>query len=190
MKAFIWLPSLCALFFILPGCSNNPPPGTTGAGPFDSRGNYVEAWADDPSKWRKPGSSRPTPSDEAPVIAKNEQPPANASPLPPAQSTKPAPVKTSPPVRPKSNNEVVVKEYVTPPEVNSKSKPKATTAKPKPVVVKAKPKPKSTRYTVKKGDTLSGIASRYGSSVSAIRSSNGISGNLIRPGQSLVIPKR
>src|SRR5690606_21943323 len=32
--------------------SNNP----TGTGPFDSRGNYVEAWADNPSQWRK-GSS-------------------------------------------------------------------------------------------------------------------------------------
>jgi LysM repeat protein len=43
---------------------------------------------------------------------------------------------------------------------------------------------------VKKGDTLSGIASRHGTSVSAIKSANRISGTLIRDGQKLVIPKR
>jgi hypothetical protein len=53
-----------------------------GTGPFDSRGNYVEAWADNPEKWnRGGGSSRPAtnrPKPEAvtpPVIARQEQPP-------------------------------------------------------------------------------------------------------------------
>lgn len=67
------------------------------------------------------------------------------------------------------------------------SAPKPVAAKPKP---KPKPKPTSITYTVKKGDTLSGIASRYGSSVTKIRSANGISGSLIRPGQRLKVPKR
>ncbi len=44
-------------------------------------------------------------------------------------------------------------------------------------------------HTVRKGDTLSGIASTYGSSVSAIRQANGIRGNLIHPGQNLVVPR-
>ena len=47
-------------------------------------------------------------------------------------------------------------------------------------------------YVVQSGDTLSGIASRFGSSVNAIWQSNrttiGANPNLIRPGQRLYIP--
>jgi peptidoglycan endopeptidase LytF len=43
---------------------------------------------------------------------------------------------------------------------------------------------------VKKGDTLSTIASRNGTTVSAIKSANRISGTMIRDGQKLIIPKR
>ena len=47
----------------------------------------------------------------------------------------------------------------------------------------------SVSYTVKSGDTLSGIASRYGTTVAAIASRNGISNpNLISVGQRLTIP--
>ncbi len=46
----------------------------------------------------------------------------------------------------------------------------------------------ATTYTVKSGDSLSGIASRYGTTVSALASLNGISNpNWIYPGQSLKI---
>ncbi len=44
-------------------------------------------------------------------------------------------------------------------------------------------------YTVRSGDTLSGIATRHGSSVSAIRAANDIRGSLIRPGQELIVPR-
>ena len=161
MNSAIWLSTLSALILILAGCTTDPSIANDplGTGPFDSNGNYREDWADDPSKWRKP-SNRNQP-DDLPVIARNEEPPANATPLPSGGASTPKP-----------------------------------SPKPAPVVVKPKPKPKPkpkqtvTRYTVKKGDTLSGIASRYGSSVSKIRSANGISGSLIRPGQTLVVPKR
>jgi len=47
-------------------------------------------------------------------------------------------------------------------------------------------------YVVRSGDTLSGIASAFGSSVQAIYQSNlqtiGADPNLIRPGQRLYIP--
>ncbi|WP_223756616.1 LysM peptidoglycan-binding domain-containing protein [Myxococcus sp. RHSTA-1-4] len=44
-------------------------------------------------------------------------------------------------------------------------------------------------YTVKSGDTLGGIASRYGTTVSALQKANGISNpNLIQVGQKLTIP--
>ena len=192
MKTVLWLPSSCALLLILTGCADknstaaNDPLGT---GPFDRNGNYVEAWANDPSKWRKPGSrAQPPPGDELPVIAKNDQPPPNANPLSPQVAANPKP---APPTRVES----VPRETVRPTaEVKTATTSPKPTSKPKPTVVKAKPKPKpkpkTTRYLVKKGDTLSAIASRNGSSVSAIQRANGISGSLIRPGQSLVIPKR
>ena len=166
MKQAVWLPTLCSLFLILTGCTNtdsslaNDPLGT---GPFDAHGNYREDWADDPSKWRRPGSRQQVPPDDnLPAIAKNEEPPPNSTPLAPSNT----------------------------------SRPKVTTSRPKPTVAQAKPKPKPkpkptvTRYVVRKGDTLSGIASRHGSSVAAIRRANGISGSLIHPGQKLVVPKR
>jgi LysM repeat protein len=50
------------------------------------------------------------------------------------------------------------------------------------------PKPQAKRHTVARGDTLSAIGRRYGSSVSAIQQANGLSGDLIHPGQVLRIP--
>lgn len=42
-------------------------------------------------------------------------------------------------------------------------------------------------YSVKSGDTLSNIAQDYGTTVASLQNSNGISGHLIYPGQSLQI---
>lgn len=169
MKLPARLPLSCALTLMLGACANqnqyagNDPYGT---GPFDSQGNYREDWADDPTKWRRPGS-RQKPVDDLPVVAANERPPNNATPLPPSRPTTSS---------------------------NTASSPAQTTVKPKPVAVKPKPKPKPqpsyVRYTVKKGDTLSAIASRNGSTVSGIQRASGISGTLIRPGQVLKVPKR
>ena len=197
MKTALWFPASCALALALSSCGNNggssgSPQATTG--PFDSRGNYVDEWADNPAKWRKGGSPSPheLKSDRLPEIARNEQPPQNSNPLPPANVTKPAPViSQTQVVKPKPtagrSTEVV---RTKPPAENPAPVVVKAKPKPKPVVAKTKTKPKATRYVVKKGDSLSAIASRTGSSVSAIKSENGISGTLIRPGQSLVIPKR
>ncbi|NHT17754.1 LysM domain-containing protein, partial [Cellulomonas sp. IC4_254] len=44
-------------------------------------------------------------------------------------------------------------------------------------------------YTVRSGDTVSHIAAKYGTSVSAVRSANGLNGSaFIREGQRLTIP--
>jgi membrane-bound lytic murein transglycosylase D len=56
-------------------------------------------------------------------------------------------------------------------------------------LVKSKAKPKSSSHTVKSGDNLYNIAKRYGTSVAAIQKANGTKGAMIRPGQSLVIPR-
>lgn len=133
------------------GCGNsvNMADNPTGTGPFDSRGNYVEEWADNPSKWN--GRSVPTPTTSEPTqVASND---------------------TKPVARPTSSATV------------SKPKPKPV-SKPKP-----KPKPKSTYHSVRKGDTLYGLAKRYGTSVSAIQRANGISGSTIRIGQRVKIPR-
>ena len=151
-RAWITLPFVSIPFLTHCGTGLAPSAGAV-TGPFDSRGNYVEEWADSPEKWYRPStpsspSSRPRPTYErrdpaAPQIAAVER--------------RPSPTVSAP-------------------------KPK-----PKPVVVKLKPKP--VRYTVKKGDSLSRIASRHGVGLSSLRRANGISGDLIRPGQLLTIPK-
>ena len=181
MKPFLWIPASCALALALSNCANSRSSGTqqAGTGPFDKNGRYIDEWADNPAKWRKPGSSsssHESESDDVPKVALNEQPPQNANPLPPVAATNTTKVTSEPKTTVKTSEPTVAK-------VTPKPKPK-----PKPAPVKAKPK--TVRYTVKKGDTLSAIASRNGTSVSALKSANSISGSLIRPGQSLVIPKK
>jgi LysM repeat protein len=205
MKPHLWIPAFCALTLTLAlsscgnsGSRNNGPQATTG--PFDRNGRYIEEWADNPSKWRKPGASpspHETKSDELPEIAKNDQPPQNSNPLPPANASKPVPVISHTPVAAKptpQKPQVVATKSKRPAEkskeVAVKSKRPAVKSEEVAVRSKAKAKPKSSRYLVKKGDSLSSIASRTGSSISAIKSANDISGSMIRPGQSLTIPKR
>lgn len=152
----------CAL--LLNACSNggfSSADNPVGTGPFDSRGNYVEAWADSPSQWRKGNTA-----------------PADATP-----DKAPAQVPVSPPA-------VVMKTKETPrstPVIASNTPKPKPKPKPKPAPVKVKPK--TTRHTVKSGDNLYNIAKRYGTSVGAIQRANGIKGSMIRPGQSLVIPR-
>jgi membrane-bound lytic murein transglycosylase D len=44
-------------------------------------------------------------------------------------------------------------------------------------------------HTVRRGESLSTIAARYGSNVSAIKQANGLRRTLIHPGQSLIVPR-
>ncbi len=44
-------------------------------------------------------------------------------------------------------------------------------------------------HTVQRGESLSTIAARYGSSVGAIKQANGLSRTLIHPGQNLIVPR-
>lgn len=192
MKLLVCLAGALAYAVLLTGCgSSGGGAQVPGTGPFDSRGNYVEAWADNPAKWRKPGSAAPrsAANDSVPEIAKIEQPPMNANPLATSASptiiSKPMPAPkvdtlapvTTKPKPPLSSGPQVVSKPKVKPKLKVVSKPK----------VKAKPAPK--RYVVKAGDSLSAIASRNGTSVSALQRANGVKGTLIRPGQSLVIPK-
>jgi LysM repeat protein len=203
MKPVLQAVSLMAGLCLLNGC-RVPGKQSPNVGPFDSRGNYVEAWADDPSKWR-PYTPREV-DGELPRIAKNEQPPENSIPL---ATTKASPPRTAAvagrAAAPDTTREVArgsataraAAERTVAKKSASKSKPDtertaASSTKSKASVAKAKPKAKSasTRHTVKSGDSLSSIAAKYGTSVSALKKANGLSGTMIRDGKSLVVPRR
>jgi nucleoid-associated protein YgaU len=155
LRARITLPLVFLPF--LTQCGTGSAPSTSAVtGPFDSRGNYVEEWADNPEKWQRPSAPSNKPN---PVVARREAEPPQIA----VAEPRPSPT-------------------VSPPKL----KPKPVVAKPKP---KPKPKPKLVKYSVKKGDSLGKIASRHGISLSALRRANGMTGDLIRPGQSLTIPR-
>lgn len=50
------------------------------------------------------------------------------------------------------------------------------------------PAPTPVTYIVQQGDTLNAIATRFGTTAQAIRDANGITGDIIHPGQVLIIP--
>jgi len=45
-------------------------------------------------------------------------------------------------------------------------------------------------HKVVKGDTLYGLARKYGTSITAIQTANGLSGNSISLGRNLIIPRK
>jgi len=117
--------SLPLLSLVLPSCVSdkttaNPGKHPSGIGPFDRNGNYVEAWADTPSKWGKKSkfsmasTSAPAADNDTPAVASNEEPPADAVPLPPSGSSSTQMVKATSTTR--KSNEV---------EVASLTKPKS-----------------------------------------------------------------
>jgi len=159
---------------VMVGCGNsgdktvagNP----SGTGPFDSRGYYVEAWADSPEKWNR-GGSKPAPVTPVtqpappPVIASTDLPPPDSVPVVVAAHN-PTPRPAAP--RPAATTPVRVT-------------PKPVAAKPKPAA--------PTRYVIKRGDTLYGIALKNKTTVAALQRTNGIKGSIIHPGKTLVIPR-
>lgn len=177
--------------------------GPSGTGPFDSRGNYVEDWADNPSKWKRNSASPAKPGEALVMTTITDEPPPNSVPLPTAADTpEPGDIGSAPVIVRNTQTRSSASKPVSAPRTTSrtstasssnaarsttqaKAKPKATASK-----TPAKKKVTTTRYTIKRGDTLSSIASRHGTTVSALRSANGITGSVIHPGKTLVISKR
>lgn len=144
-------------------------------GPFDSRGNYIESWADNPPK-RSYKSSRTT--------SKKTTKPSNSSSssYKPKSTYTPAP---KPTVKPKPTTTYAPKTTYKP-----KPKPKVT-VKPKPKPKKITPKTKPPIiHVVRKGDTVYGVARKYSANPSAIIKANNIKGGLIRLGQRLIVPRK
>ncbi len=174
LVARIAFPAL--LTFVLASCSDS---GTflaehqpVGTGPFDSRGNYVDDWADSPDKWRQQ-TPAPTRITTPPVMAKVQEPPVIARIESPSPVSVPITVAAAPP----------------PARITTQTTTRTVQVKPKPKPKPVAKKPVVTRHVVKKGDTLTAIARRYSCSVATIQRANKISGSLIHPGKSLVIPR-
>jgi|TARA_B110000037_G_scaffold139712_1_gene158003 LysM repeat protein len=152
MRFALRLLAISLLFPLLTQCGfKSAPESKAVTGPFDNRGNYIEAWVNQPDKWYKPNTPSKKKKPKTTVAKKDSTP-------------KP---------------EIAVVKPITP-------RPKPVVVKPRP---KPKPKPVKVRHKVKKGDTLSGLARKYGSSISKIKKANNIKGTIIRLGQTLTIPK-
>lgn len=143
-------------------------------GPFDSNGDYVESWANNPPK-------RIYVTREE--LAKNPKLRKKLGRSSQIRQADPINIPVEP-IGPIASH--------TPPRVKQQTyKPKRTpTIKPKPRTVKVKPKRKPPIiHTVKKGDTLYSLSRRYKSGVKTIMIANGLKNSVIRIGQKLKIPR-
>ena len=87
--------SVLAVLLSLNACRNTPGTQATNVGPFDKDGNYVDAWADTPSKWRPYTPKGAEGGGELPHIATTDQPPPNSVPLAVGSSTTARPTRTA-----------------------------------------------------------------------------------------------
>lgn len=160
-------------------------------GPFDSNGNYIENWADNPPvrkiAWKPSVPVKPTTKPISNPISKPTRNifssfvKAKPAPVPNnttvARTAPPTPTYTTPPP---TRTAYTPPKKTTPPVVVKKSTAKKITPKAKPPIV----------HTIKKGDTLSGLARKYGTTVAAIQKVNNIRGTNIVLGKKLTIPRK
>ncbi|MBB5037525.1 LysM peptidoglycan-binding domain-containing protein [Prosthecobacter dejongeii] len=162
MFTAIRLLPILAIGSLLTSCQNGQNPFSQQSGSTDP---YVSNYGNDGGYNPYPGSSGST---------------TGGYTSPPTYTPPPAPVEAdpyafnAPTSAPKTSS--------TPKKTASSSKSKSSTAK------KSTAKKSSGSYKVAKGDTLYGIAKKRGTTVAKIKAANGMSSDLIRPGQSLKIP--
>jgi len=107
----------------------------------------------------------------------------------PKYQTPPAPASLPPEPEPPANPYAFSGTKKVTPSTPKKSTTSSSSATKKTTPSKSAAKKSSgSRYTVGKGDTLSAIARKKGSSVAKIKAANGLKNDLIRPGQTLKIP--
>lgn len=161
-------------------------------GPYDAQGNYIEAWADDPSKWRYPAGGASSAQidvprgDVTPLWGHNEPavilPSGGSTSKPKAQAARTV---TAPP--PPSRSTTASRPQAT------AAKPVTTTRRPATTAAKPKPQPKPAApkvITIQKGDNLGKLAARHGTTVSELKRANGLKGDLIIAGKTLKIPPK
>ncbi len=161
--------ALSTICLVLASCDNMKKSGSSSSDPYAS--NYGTDGHYNPYPGQSGYTSTPkyqTPPVQTSFPPAEPQPPAN--PYAFSGSKKPTPSST----------------YSTPPKKtvasSSSAKKKSTSSK------STAKKSSGSRYTVVKGDTLSAIARKKGSSVAKIKAANGLKSDLIRLGQSLKIP--
>ena len=86
-----------------------------------------------------------------------------------------------------SSSPAPTKPTYTPAPSKPTSTPTYTPAPSRPTYTPA-PTSSARSHTVQRGDTLFNLSRRYGTTVSAIQNANGLSGDLIRIGETLTIP--
>jgi len=176
---------LTLLSLLLSSCGDSigSPDYNPAIGPFDEDGNYVEAWADNPPKKRRRASRRKNADPEPVKVTKKTEPEKK-----PTTPTKPQARQSQQTKRKTTSTPKPVTKAKAKPKPKPRPKPKVTKkSKPKPKPVKVTPRIK--RHKVKKGDTLFGLARRYGTSVSKIRKANNLKGSTIHTGRTLIIPQ-
>jgi len=149
--------------------------------------NTKKSSSSDPyaSNYGNDGHYNPYPgqSGYASTTPKYQTPPAPPSlPPEPAAPANPYAFSGSKKVTPSSTSSTPKKTTASSSTAKKKSTPSKSTAK------TTGKKPSGVKYTVTKGDTLSAIARKKGISVAKIKAANGLSSDLIRPGQALKIP--
>ena len=128
----------------------------------------------------------PEPPTETPVA-----PPAAAPAAPPRRTTEPLLGETvpPPPARSPATRTPTTRAPTTPPARTPAQPPARTPARAQPTET-ARPAAGTRTHVVAQGETLFGLARRYGVSVDNLRAANKLSDNSIRIGQRLVIPAR
>lgn len=142
-------------------------------GPFDSNGDYVESWADNPPKRRYHTRPAPTaPVQQPQQLAQNQ--------WRPQQPTRTAytPVRYTSPTATANHSH-------TPPQTRPTSRPVT-----RPTAVTVRPRIAApTQHTVQPKETLYRLSVRYNTSVDAIKRANNLRNNNINIGQRLTIPR-
>lgn len=147
--------------------------------PFDEKGNYRTDWVKGGStKPRSKSSFRTASASPAQTLPSPSQPAP-----PPSSSRSQAKAKKQKPSMTVASNTTQAPKPPSPPVYTPAPTPPPP--KPKPPVEK---KPQARYHTIAKGDTLWGISRKYKIPVDAIKSANGLSSDLIRPGQTLRLP--
>jgi LysM repeat protein len=119
------------------------------------------------------------------LLARPTSPPpgTGASGAPGGQATPPGAAASAP-----ASVDVSTSPSQLPSESPATPPPSASASPASTPVSSAEPSVPPTSYTVKRGDTLSSIAVSFGTTVSKLKKANGLTSNLIRVGQELVIP--